>query len=366
MKVLFWADNEPVFEMFKPIKALLKCQSVIIRRVDAKVVEREKPDLIVLAREETTPLEHSIANSGIPTLLVPHGALMPNERELWFGDGRYGRVRHLMKLARQARSRLGKGDMSLWSLLRTGLFRIRNDFRDGATLSRYDGYTKIAAYGEAMRDILIRYRVKPENIVVTGNPKYDKYLDMRPNKDKEVLLITDYLVEFGLWSKKQRLGYLRDVCEVVYEVTGQNTEVLIHPVVENKVDYVDVVKRNGLTASVHQMELTRLIEECAVGITLLSTSGLEVMVAGKPLVIYNPYGNPTMYHERSGVYIAKTKSELLATVGSLLRNGMDIIHRNLSDDYVYKQMYLRDGKADKRIADLIMSMVGQNEKQSAE
>ena len=375
MKALFLVDNIPVVEMFEPIVAKLPvgwdakfisyngCTDINCEPLGGEnakgvkeLIEREKPDVIVLAREETNIVEHLFATSGVPTLLVPHGALMPNDRRTWSNSDRYLKVEHLYKLFKQAYWRLIKGKIPIGRLIQTGLFRLKNDFRDGITLSRFDNYSKIATYGEAMRDILIEYKVNPCNIVITGNPKYHKYLNMGLNKSGKVLLITDYLVEFGLWSKKQMIDYLKDVCDVVYQLTSKNVQILIHPVHEDKREYNTIANRYNLTADIYQLELTRLIGECDMAITVLSTSGLEMMVAGKPLIIYNPYYNPTLYGENSGVYIAHTRSEFFYIIRGLLRDGMSESQKKLADAFVYQQTYLQDGMADERIVDLIVSM----------
>lgn len=373
MKALFVADNIPTIEMYLPIIKCLpsNCESRIVNyngfklakpeciylRNESKnginsLLKAEKPDVIIIAREETNNVEHFLAVSGIPTVLVPHGLLMPNEKRLW-GSDKNIRANHLKKLLKQGYYKFKNGGIS-YRLIKTGLFRIKNDFKDGETLSRYDSYTKIASYGSAMNDILIRYGVGANKLIITGNPKYDKYRIVNRKRSGRVLLITDYLVEFGLWSISQRIKYLKDICGIVNKITGKKLEILIHPVLENLDDYRKIIDRNDLQANVYQLQLTRLINECDLVITTLSTSGLEVAVAGKPLIIYNPYDNPTLYDGNSGAYIAKTSYELAIILSKLKNGAVDSEQSKKSREFILKQAYLQDGNSAKRIAELIV------------
>ncbi len=355
MKVLFFADNAPVEEMYQPIIDRLPCQSVVAK-TDYRMIEREKPDVIVLAREETTQEEHKIVDSGIPTLLVPHGMLKSGEGRMWGGDSRAFRLIHLWRLVVQGFRKLQKGD-SPWRLLKVGLFRMRNDFKEKGILSRYVGFTKIACYGEVMRDILLDYKVKLESIVITGNPKFDKYCGLPQSKDGYVLLLTEYLVEFGMWTVKQREQYVKAVYEAVRQC-GLDLVVKIHPVLENKEDYEKLVEKWQFRLCQHE-NLCELVSKCDMAITLMSTAGLDVMVAGKPLIIYNEYSNPTPY--TSGVLYARGCLGLMLKIFQV-KNGLDNHFFDEAKKFVYQQAYIQDGKASDRIADLIMEMEGANAK----
>jgi hypothetical protein len=364
VKVLFLEDTIPIKEMFAPIVDRLENIGIICKKVgyDIKVnelLDKEKPDLVVLAREETNQIEHEFAVSNTPTLLIPHGLLMPNEKELWKVNGSL-RIGHTIRLFRQFKHKVKKKKISLYKLITIGLFRLFNDFKDGKTLSKYNDFTKIASYGINMRDILLRYKVRGNNIVITGNPKYDKYLNVCHEKSGRVLLITDYLVEFGLWSEKQRLNYIKDVSEVVHSITGNKLEILIHPVLEDKDEYEKIVVENKLYANVYQLKIEQLINECDMTITLLSTSGIEVMAAEKPLIIYNPYRNPTLYYDENGCHVAYDKETLYSIIKHLIEDGMSDEKQTASQKFVYNQIYAQDGRATDRIVDVILKM-GDNE-----
>lgn len=397
MKALFLVDNIPAMEMFAPvIKALphnwealfvnydgwtkesrcriddyarrlsVKCR--ILERHNRQGVEniinKEKPNILIFAREETTPVDSLFVMLGkannIPTLLIPHGMIIHNENRVWGISGRFFRLGVLCRLIKQGFRVLAKGNISLRRLIRTGVFRALNDFRDKNILSRYDNFTMVATYGETMKDILLQYKVAPQNIAITGNPKFDAYFNTTSlNHHKNtILLLTNYLVEFGLWNTKQREFFIRDVCDVATNTTLELLKIKIHPVSENRRDYEKVAQKHKLSMAIYQHEsLKELINGCDVAITTMSSAGLEVMVAGKPLVIYNPYGDVTPYDENSGAFIVKNKSELFDVVSRVFKNEIGDKWQESTKEFVYRNAYLQDGKATMRIANLIVKMV---------
>ncbi|KKM72595.1 hypothetical protein LCGC14_1418970 [marine sediment metagenome] len=378
MKALFWVDNIPAMEMFAPIMDALPdkwevafvnygraeyegCKMLRKRNRESilDMICRESPDIMALTREEATPVEKMLTQigkeTGIPTLLVPHGMLMSNEVELWeIKDSKLFRLKHIIRLARQGYRQLRQGKVTIPHLVRQGLFRIRNDFRDKKTLSRYDNFSKVAVFGEAMKYILLRYGVAQDNIVITGNPKFDMtYREKQKTKTGDILLITNYLVEFGTWTEKQREKYVKDVLEVA-DIMEKRLLVKIHPVNERIKDY----ERMDCDIEIFQTQpLAEIISWCGIAITTMSTGGLEVMASGKPLVVYNPYNDITQYSEKSGAYVARNKVELLSVIEDIVNNGMNEEKEKLADEFVYQQAYLQDGKASERIAKLIEEMV---------
>ncbi len=82
------------------------------------------------------------------------------------------------------------------------------------------------------------------------------------------------------------------------------------------------------------------------------------MATGKPLIVYNPYNDITQYNDKSGAYYARNTDELLVVLNELIKNGMSDDKKKLSEEFVYQQAYLQDGKASERIVELILEMAG--------
>lgn len=389
MKVVFVVDNIPAMEMFIPIiRELPKSADVMFLNVDgwtkegriaiarfalknkvacklleehtpigiSKMINCEKPDIFVFSREETTPAIHYLLNTKIPTLFIPHGMLTESESFMWGSINKYHRIIHGLRLLKQGINILMRGRISYKRWIQTGIFRLKNDFKYKGILSRYDRFTKIASYGEYDKKVMVRYYVNPDNIIITGNTKLDSVYKIREYKGECVLLFTDYLVEFGLWTKGQRLEYLKTVSNIVLNITGKKLKVKIHPISEKLSDYEEIKNKYNLPIEIYQREpLSDLMKECKIGLTLLSSTGLETMVAGRPLVIYNPYHNGVLY--KGVAYYTEDSKELYDILKELWVNGMDSEHKKLADDFIYQRAYMQDGKAGQRIAELIINMV---------
>ena len=374
MKALFFVDNIPVVDMFMLVTRKLPSGWVSVfvdyngttkqsknklgehiyetgikhrllggysKQAVAEVIVREKPNVMVLAREETNIVEHSIVELGktmnIPTLLVPHGILYPMGVNVWETVGFLFRLEHLRILLGQGYRKLIKGNMPIGRLAKTGMFRISNDYKGGLFLSRYSGFTRVAAYGEVMGGVLLDYHVQPGNIVITGNPKFDVYCVSVDTHNNTLLLLTDYFVEFGLWNAKQRRNFVLDVLWVANKLS-QNLKIKVHPVMESILDYEKIVRGEGVSVYQHE-PLVELIGECDIGITATSSAGLEVMASGKSLVIYNPYRNVTPYRLSHGVSVASTKEELLEVIDGIIKNGISEGQKKLARNFVEKQVY---------------------------
>ena len=414
MRVLFLVDNVPAMEMFEGVikslppgsesvfinygewtrqsrNAIGKCAEKMAIRCDlmgthsrvgvASILRQENPDIVVMAREETTPIESRVLQlcrkRGTPTLLVPHGVILKGGESIWGVSRRIPRLHHFRLLLRQGKRKLLKGDKSPQSvlrLLRTGLFRIRNDFQISGVLSRYTNYTQVASYGEAMSGVLVAFGVSPERIAITGNPKFDAlwrttYKNRINGNGRHtswgrptVLLVTDYLVEFGMWSEQQRRDYVLSALKVVTDlrqVRGYEFAELvikIHPVNECVADY-DKILRSTAVKVYKDAPIADLLPDCDVVITLLSAAGVEAMAAGKPLIIYDPYNNTSPYREEDGAFVAHDPEELRSVLETVVAGEIGQDRMEKAKDFVYKQAYLQDGKAADRISDLIIKMV---------
>ena len=335
------------------------------------ILDRTNPNIVVFAKEETTPTESLFVSScnekGIPTLLVPHGALIIPASDIWQDNHGHKKQRYALLLLRQGIGKVFRGDISLpdlFHLTRVGIFRIRNDFKQKGTMSRYDRYSKIACYGTYMKELLLSYGVPQDNIIVTGNPRLDNVVHHREQNKRArraVLLITDYLVEYGLWSAQQREQFVLDVHYAIAR-SGANISswsmVKIHPVNERIEDYEAIFDKHNLFGVVHQStDITKLTDQYSVAITLVSTAGLEVMLAGKPLIVYNPYNNTAAYSEEDGAFVAKDVHELSDAIKEALNTGAGDERKKKVSKFLRHQVGHVDGKSSSRVAKLITSMV---------
>jgi len=387
MNALFITDNVSAMEMLSPIISNLPAtwkstfvyfgenntrynlfqgtDCLALNKFNAKAVREIlntfTPDILVFAREETTPVEplflEAAAQRGMPTLLVPHGLMVQNSAAVWQSG-------HLYLLVKQALRKLRRGRITPLGLLRLGIFRLCNDFKNKESLSRFNRFSKIAACGETMRDILISGGVDADNVVVTGSPKTDSYTQAIKNSkslvgrtDIRILLLTNYFVEFGLWSPKQRSMFIQDIYYAVYDTLSVPLSIRIHPVNENRQDYMRIRSRHNLRFELCVGSLSDNIRDCDIAITTSSSSGLEAMAAGKPLIIHNPYNNVTVYDKHSGTYQSSGLYDLSSILKRIVHSGIDDNQLEAMNTFVRQQAHILDGMASTRIADLMIDMV---------
>jgi hypothetical protein len=423
MKAIFLVDSIPNVDMFVPIiKELpIDCDSRVInldrwakqneieqklqkygiqymtiggwKRKDVnEVLVDTKPSVVVMSHDATIPVDPlfiKCANAkGIPILYVPHGMISSAS---WVGLNDKGFRNWLLylKMAVLGFGRLMKsGKVSQKRIIEIGWMWVRHIFRH--KMEAHGGWTKAAVFGDDAKHRLISIGVKPNNIVVTGNPKFDYvyysnwsvrgkgmslfpawcecqlskfakqdiYQRLHITDDGDiVLLLTDYLVECGQWTAKQRVVFVKAVCETVSKLPKAKLVIKLHPVAERIIDYQDIVWNSDYPAIVCQNEpLWELLRACKVAITVVSGAGLEVMAAGKPLIILNLFGDESPFGEADGAYMMTHKDDLLPALKAIMSYGLPRDRKITMGRFVYNHAYLQDGKAAKRIADLIVEM----------
>lgn len=104
----------------------------------------------------------------------------------------------------------------------------------------------------------------------------------------------------------------------------------------------------------------QLINACDLAITWHSTTGLEVIILGKPLVTVNftREPDPFPYAKDGGAVGVYDEAELVPTISRLLEDS-DARKRlsSTQQDFLKKHLFECDGKASERVADLIDSMI---------
>jgi UDP-N-acetylglucosamine 2-epimerase len=226
---------------------------------------------------------------------------------------------------------------------------------------------KIAAMGEVIKNIYIESGIEPERIVVTGIAHFDLLFNRNKEQDKQVLLGSDiepskrtilFTTDNISLSETQRM--LSGVIDAVLKMQGVQLVVKVHPS-EDAGPYQTMAEKYhdpGIRV-VKDTDLYALISNCELLITKYSTTALEAMMIGKPVVIINLSGQPTPvpYAEEGaalGVYqYEDIEQSVLKTMydeetRSKLKEGRDRFIRNWA--------CAADGKASHRIVTLMKEM----------
>lgn len=345
------------------------------------IIGQERPNMLIVGHDilPINQLFIKAANSkGIPTLLVQDGILAA-EREAGTVKNTYSRLNFLvtfpLRLSRFLRL-LKSRKFTFLQILRILRLELRYNPK-GKIISTY-GHgecSKIAVFGNAVKEVLPSEGIDPERIVVTGNPKSDKLFHHRninskqsvckrwgiPQENEIIVLLNQPFI--GVKALKQRNKFITAIIDAVSQFQNISLIIKLHPG-ENENTYQKIVKEIGYPAIISKdADLAELLSASSLVITISSTAALEAMALGKRVVIVNLFNDPsTSFYKESGVLYAYTEKDISLSIMKVLsdpqtREGM----RTSMERFVYEQAYLQDGKASKRIAQLIKSMISESE-----
>ncbi len=234
------------------------------------------------------------------------------------------------------------------------------------------GCSKIAVAGDYTRNLFIKEGIPSENIVVTGLPRGDGILSKSFDRDAfrkrlklvadkpVVSLFTDAQVEHRLWTKRRRRDFIIKVLLACQELPEVQFVIKLHPY-EDAAAYQHAVKELGWNIPVSKdIPLHEMINASDAIMTGVSTTGLETLILNRPLIILNFY-NQAEYipYVSEGVAVGVNRArELPAAIRKVLyeRQTEEMTARK-RENFLHQHLYLQDGKASQRVADLIMLMI---------
>lgn len=211
------------------------------------------------------------------------------------------------------------------------------------------------------------------NLVVTGNPIYDRYFHKISNqkiidvKDGviRILFAPSTLYEHGFWTKKQ-LDYA--VKETISQITknrkNMSITVKIHPSSSVLSDYELLVHSIDPSIPVHQKGIIEdFLKDCDVVLTFQSsTAEVYALLYKKPVVICNFFDlKGDAFLERGLAIDCKDPSTLLELIHlGLEKNPATEQKRN---DFIREFMFKWDGRAGERICDKLLELTEKKDKQ---
>jgi hypothetical protein len=158
--------------------------------------------------------------------------------------------------------------------------------------------TQLAVMGEAVKEWLIQYGARPEQIVVTGQPRFDKLLD--PPETPRAQLFEQLDLDLDcltlLMAPEPQLGiWMRDLLfEALEKLVDLQAIVRVHPN-DNPLDYeIGLNLHPGLSSRVRinrQHDVSSVLHACDGVVLGRSTIGLEALLVGKIFLAVHPGDN---------------------------------------------------------------------------
>jgi hypothetical protein len=242
----------------------------------------------------------------------------------------------------------------------------------------YFSGSKVACMGAHSKEIIHSQGVSKNKITLTGCIEMDRFFSKKikgyklfasqhSNKRPRVLFASQPYVFGAFMSKDARLKCISDIFSGLNKVTDVS-DVLIKP---HPNDNMYEIKKNhkiyrNFTFCKKDDSIADLIEECDIFVTMFSTSALQSMCAGKPVIIAN-IDNAVSYSEYNNsesVWAADTANEFEITLNSMVTSNIsdyDLLKKNKArKEFISERCYATDGKSAYRVSELVLSMLKPN------
>ena len=152
---------------------------------------------------------------------------------------------------------------------------------------------------------------------------------------------------------------VRQVCKAVKSISGLQLVIKTHPAEYLIKNYQQIIKKSGVHGILTKKYLYPLIKGCSAMITVSSTTGLETLIIGKPLITINLSGKPdAMPYAKSGSAVGVYRPEDIKPAIKSVLEDKDVKEKlaKKAKLFIYDLCYKMDGKASARIVNLIKEM----------
>lgn len=236
-------------------------------------------------------------------------------------------------------------------------------------------HSAIAAMGEISREDMILQGVPPDKIFVTGHPGFDHlassdveaYVRLRndlglTNGEKMVLLASQPYWVGAFKTAHIRCVMIRAIAQAVLSLKNIKLIVKPHPgeVVRELKRLIGKTPRAVMADKTK--DISHLIKACDVFVTFFSTSALQAIYAGKPVinVDFPNSGGQSLYSASGATWIARSTEEIVTHIRNLTSESRnkEIASREVARQrFLCNMVYLPDGQATERVLKVILNML---------
>jgi len=225
---------------------------------------------------------------------------------------------------------------------------------------------KIAVWGGNSKKSLINRNTPKEKIIITGAPQFDNLTGFNAKMEEDIKkeINLDPSKKYILFTT-QTLPYVEEavrcVCKAVKSIPSLQLVIKTHPSEYSTKKYEKIIKESGVDGILTKKYLHPLIKGCNAMLTVASTTGLEALIMGKPLITINLSGKPDImpYAESGAAIGVYNPGDVKQVIKSVLEKKE--IREKLAKKakkFIYDQCYKMDGKASERIVSLIKEITG--------
>lgn len=240
--------------------------------------------------------------------------------------------------------------------------------------------TKVCIWSEHQKEVFKERGGIPEKLVITGSPMHDLIFQknmensdeiknkvcklLNINENNEIILFaTQPLFKDNVCTFEEQRWVIELIIKAVSNFDWYVLVLKLHPRESlEEYAYLDKhpLKNRFRLVGETDADLYDLIQASRLVMTPFSTVGLDAMLFGKDIITINTVGpRDSLGYAESGAAIGVYKEEdLIPAIKDALYN--EEIRDKLAEGrkkFVYEHAYKQDGKASKRVVDLVMQMM---------
>lgn len=346
------------------------------------ILKKEKAGLVLTNNWDDIPraFAHAAADMGIPVLSVDDGVTFTTPARygnVWYSPGRLTPRRVLRWLKDRQRFNRWRDLLFVFRTFRavSGLTPALAALR-GEIDHRFPRpnirHMKYAVAGQSAKDAYVQRGVDPDNVYITGQPRFDALLRRKFNReqlvselgipgDKGIIVLATQHLAGGFCTEKQQREFTEIVVRAMPSFPEHQLVIKPHPQ-EVEDDFRNILAELGETRAVvrQKVDIYELLHASDLLITAYSTVALEAMLLDKPVVTINLTGKPDpMPYASSGAAIGVYKKEdLIPAMKNVLsdtRTREELANQRRA--FVLEHAYKPDGRASRRVAEVIARLI---------
>jgi UDP-N-acetylglucosamine 2-epimerase len=221
-----------------------------------------------------------------------------------------------------------------------------------------------AVWGEGTRRMMIDFGIWPEKIVIVGSPRMDKWIKMRqqrapdlPDRSKCKILFTSLILSTIKFGTDDEDRHVMGILDALAE-KDPSLDIIVRPHPSEKTaSYRRLfsemnIKRLRID---RESSLQKVLLECDLILTYVSTVAVEGMILGKPVICLPIEKSQTPIFSVEGAAVFLEELEKLQYWINALLHDDDIIreYKAKRREFLEKHVGILDGKSSHRAARLI-------------
>lgn len=334
-----------------------------------KILKIERPQIIVVGHDSSA-IERSFIlagkSLGIPSLLVQDGIVnlpgLLTAQESIFG------MFHLFQRLRLVFR------PSLYLLFTCGITTycgIFFNFGKSHTYGRGE-CSKVAVMSPYAKKVFKKLGFNSKNLIITGQPRFDRLfkpkltrLDLCTKLDidsaKDIILLAPPIFAPLDDGDNKRRVFIKAVVGALKFCENAQLVIKIHPGIDEKTFvYEEILKQINCenVMVVKDFDIPSLLNASSLFLSHYSTMAMEALILQKPVIIINMFGDSEYYpFVSSGAALeARNAEEILTAIKRISCGEFREKMQNSTANFVFEHAYKTDGKASKRVADLIIEI----------